>query len=102
MQVLKQYPQLRVDIIKLGHHGSHTASDPRFLNKLRPSLAIISAGRKNRYGHPHQVTLNNLRRLQIPYLSTQRYGMISYVYFGHYGHIKTQLVGDELSWMQTR
>lgn len=102
LQVLKQYPQLRVDIIKLGHHGSHTASDPRFLNKLRPSLAIISAGRKNRYGHPHQVTLNNLRRLQIPYLSTQRYGMISYVYFGHYGHIKTQLVGDELSWMQTR
>lgn len=101
LQVLKQYPQLRADIIKLGHHGSHTASDPRFLNKLRPSLAIISAGRKNRYGHPHQVTLNNLRRLQIPYLSTQRYGMISYVYFGRYGHIQTQLTGDELSWMQT-
>lgn len=101
LQVLKQYPQLKADIIKLGHHGSHTASDPRFLQALRPSLAIISAGRRNRYGHPHQVTLNNLKRLCIPYLSTQRYGMISYIYLGSYGRIRTELTGDELSWMQT-
>lgn len=100
-RVMKHYPQLRVDVIKLGHHGSHTASDPRFLQHLAPSLAIISAGRRNRYGHPHQVTLNNLKRLQIPYLSTQRSGMITYTYLGNFCHWRTQLVGDELEWMQT-
>lgn len=100
-QVLKHNPQLKVDVLKLGHHGSQTASDPDFLKRLHPAVAIISAGRRNRYGHPHQITLNNLRRFHIPYLSTQQQGMISYVYCGNYGRFNTQLVGDELSWMQT-
>lgn len=100
-KLMKNSPQLAADVIKLGHHGSRTASDPAFLKQLKPSLAIISAGRRNRYGHPHQVTINTLNRLHIPYLSTQRYGMISYVYFGSHGHWRTQLTGGELEWMQT-
>ena len=41
-----------VDILKLSHHGSATASGEDFLNKTSPKVALISCGRDNSYGHP--------------------------------------------------
>ncbi len=52
-----------IDILKVGHHGSKYASSNEFLEKLRPELAIISSGAKNRYGHPTQETLDRLSRV---------------------------------------
>ena len=75
-QVLQDYPSLKVNIVKLGHHGSRTSSDPNFIKQLEPELAIISAGRHNRYGHPNQETLNTLKMENISSLSTQNQGMI--------------------------
>ena len=97
--VLHRYPQLQVEVLKLGHHGSQTASDPTVLRRLRPQLAIISAGRKNRYGHPHQSTIQTLKRQQIPFWSTQQRGMITYRYWGNHGTWMTKLKGSELTWM---
>lgn len=101
-KIAHRYPHLRAEVIKLGHHGSKTASDPSFLKQLGPQVAIISAGRQNRYGHPNQETLQTLKRQRIPYLSTQDRGMISYIYFGNHGYWRTQLKGDELKWMSQR
>lgn len=80
MKILQKYPNLKVDYFKLGHHGSRTSSKKAFLQAIKPSLAFISAGRNNRFGHPHQETLNTLKELGIPWVSTQDYGMISWYY----------------------
>lgn len=101
-EVLQKYPALRADVIKLGHHGSKTSSDPRFLKQLQPQLAIISAGRHNRYGHPNAETLVTLNHQGIPYWSTQTHGMIKYTYDSRSGQFNTTLKGDEFSWMHLR
>src|SRR5262249_38960859 len=44
---------LHADLLKVGHHGSRTSSSPIFLDAVRPSLAAISSGVRNRFGHPH-------------------------------------------------
>lgn len=42
-----------VDVLKVGHHGSRTSTQPALLDRLSPRAAIVSAGRANRFGHPH-------------------------------------------------
>jgi competence protein ComEC len=49
-----------IDILKVAHHGSATASTPRFLETVRPRVAIVSAGAGNPYGHPARSTLDRL------------------------------------------
>lgn len=63
--VIHRNPDLRVDVLKLGHHGSKTSSDPQFIRQLLPQIGIISAGRQNRYGHPNQETLITLRKIML-------------------------------------
>jgi len=53
----------RADVLKVGHHGSNSSSGPALLNAALPGVALISAGIGNDYGHPHQVTLDSLRRI---------------------------------------
>jgi competence protein ComEC len=67
---------LHSQVLKLGHHGSHTSSSSLWLGKVRPDIAIISAGKNNRYGHPHQEVLDRLSNLNIPYLATYDKGTI--------------------------
>jgi competence protein ComEC len=49
-----------VDVLKVGHHGSHSSTTPGLLDATRPSLAVISAGEDNEYGHPAPETLATL------------------------------------------
>ncbi len=51
---------LKVDVLKVGHHGSSTSSSPAFLKAMSPKYAVISVGASNSYGHPSQATLTNL------------------------------------------
>lgn len=49
-----------VDVYKAGHHGSYTSSSFELLNHIRPTVAVISCGADNRYGHPHGIVLKRL------------------------------------------
>lgn len=48
----------KVDILKVGHHGSHSSSTPGFIDKVTPKYAIIQVGGGNKYGHPHTETMD--------------------------------------------
>ena len=53
----------RVEVLKVGHHGSTTSSDSLFLARTRPKVAVVSAGRNNRFGHPAPAVLGRLERV---------------------------------------
>jgi ComEC/Rec2-related protein len=59
-----------VDVLKVGHHGSRTATTPRFVDAARPRVALLSCGRRNRFGHPAPETLATLERFCVPVLRT--------------------------------
>ena len=54
---------LKSDVLKISHHGSRYSNSAVFLNKVKPSYAVISVGKDNEYNHPHQVTLDKLNKL---------------------------------------
>jgi competence protein ComEC len=59
-----------VDVLKVGHHGSHSSTTPGLVDATRPSVAIISSGEGNEYGHPAPETLATLSRPGIAVLRT--------------------------------
>jgi competence protein ComEC len=59
-----------VDVLKIGHHGSRTATSPDFVRALSPRVAVLSCGRRNRFGHPAPETLATLSNACVPLLRT--------------------------------
>lgn len=70
--------KLPAQVLKVGHHGSKTSSSLLFLQKVQPEFAIISAGVDNRYGHPNQVVLENLKKVDAEILQTKDLGSVSF------------------------
>lgn len=68
---------LRADVLKLGHHGSSTSTSERLLDAVRPGLAVVSAGRSNRYGHPAPAVVRRVEARAIAIARTDREGTIS-------------------------
>ena len=64
-RLLATQRELRSDFLKVGHHGSRTSTNPALLAAIKPQLAAISCGVRNRFGHPHQQTLRTLSRIDI-------------------------------------
>ena len=64
-EVLEKYNLKIIDFLKVGHHGSNTSSSEKFLNIIKPKYSIISVGKNNRYGHPKNEVLNNLKNSKI-------------------------------------
>jgi len=52
--------QEKIDVLKVGHHGSDTSTGEDLLDRVRPKLAVISVGRNNRYSHPREIVVNRL------------------------------------------
>lgn len=75
-QLLAAGGNLKSEILKIGHHGSKTSSSEHFVRAVAPRWAVISVGAKNPYGHPHQLTLETLKRLGIETLRTDEQGAI--------------------------
>lgn len=65
-----------VNAIKVGHHGAKTSSTPAFIKAAHPEMAIISAGRRNRYGHPHSRVMTLLKMAGCRVLQTSVLGTV--------------------------
>ncbi|MBI2025900.1 MAG: MBL fold metallo-hydrolase [Candidatus Levybacteria bacterium] len=68
-----------IDVIKVPHHGSKTGMSEIFISKLNPSLAVISVGKNNRYGHPTKYILDLLTKYKIKTLRTDKNGEVEIV-----------------------
>lgn len=64
-EILNNYKNINSDVIKIGHHGSKTATTEEFIKRVSPRIAIISAGIRNKFGHPHQEVLDILEKHNI-------------------------------------
>jgi len=76
--LLKQYPNLEVDVLKAGQHGAKTASNPIFLEKLKPEITLISVGKNNRAKLPHQESLTRLETIKSKIYRTDQNGAIRF------------------------
>lgn len=65
------------DVLKVAHHGSKNSGIPQFLEAVLPDISLISAGRDNRYGHPHAETIERLEELGSQIYSTQTCGAVT-------------------------
>ena len=76
--LLKQYPDLEVDVLKAGQHGSKKSSSSAFLEKLKPEMTLISVGKNNRTKLPHQETLTRLQGINSKVYRTDQQGSIRF------------------------
>jgi competence protein ComEC len=90
-RLIDHYPNLRVDVLKVGHHGSHTSTSPQFLQHIQPKFALISAGQNNRYHHPHKEVIDELNRYDIKIYRTDLHGAIRYTFSNQFGTFHTTL-----------
>ena len=63
------------DVLKVGHHGSKTSTTEPFLDAVSPSIALISAGFENSFGHPHPSVVERLRNHHVMVLRTDESGL---------------------------
>ena len=64
-EILLSGQDVKAENLKVGHHGSKTATSLPFLKAVGPTTAVISAGVDNKFGHPHAETLNKLKGLSV-------------------------------------
>lgn len=78
--ILKRYVNnkeiLRADIIKVAHHGSKTSSSEEFINTVSPKYAVIGVGQNNKFGHPSESVIKNLKKKNIQIYRTDKMGEI--------------------------
>jgi beta-lactamase superfamily II metal-dependent hydrolase len=85
----------RVDVLKVGHHGSKFSSSPPLLSATRPGAALISSGIGNAFGHPHPETLDHLRAIPgLRLYRTDLEGSIEVVSDGPRYEVRSRLGSD--------
>ncbi|HFI0327253.1 TPA: DNA internalization-related competence protein ComEC/Rec2 [Streptococcus suis] len=78
LDLIETYPNLPVDVLKAGHHGSKGSSYSEFLDHIGAKIALVSAGENNRYKHPHQETLDRFDSRNIQVYRTDQQGAIRF------------------------
>ena len=68
--MIKAGSNVKADVLKVGHHGSKSSSTDKFLQAVNPSIAVISVGANNKYGHPSDRVLQSLQSLGVDILRT--------------------------------
>jgi competence protein ComEC len=76
-QILSNAYDVRSDVLKVGHHGSRTSSSKEFIEAVSPDITVISSGKGNQYGHPHQEVLARFLEFGIDILRTDELGDIT-------------------------
>lgn len=84
----RTWPQTTV--LKVGHHGSNTSSSQKFLNEVKPEIAVISVGTGNMYGHPKQTTLNKLTKIGAKIYRTDENGTVTITTDGKTSTVTTE------------
>ena len=76
--ILKEWAasDLKCNVLKVGHHGSSSSTTQAFLNAVDPTIAVISCGAGNKYGHPHDIVLDRLEKKGITVYRTDKDGTI--------------------------
>ena len=69
-QIVKLYPDLKVDVLVVPHHGSKTSSGRTFLSRLKPEIALFSYGYRNRFRHPAKKVVHRYKDLNIKLYNT--------------------------------
>ncbi len=75
-EMVRSGHDLSATILQVGHHGSRTSSTIEFLEAVQPEIAIYSAGRDNRYEHPHPEIVDRYEQMDITLYGTDQYGTI--------------------------
>jgi len=75
--MIPSFAPARLRVVKIGHHGSLTSSAPEFVRALRPQIAIVSAGRNNRFGHPVPEVLDRFASIGARVFRTDRDGAVT-------------------------
>ena len=76
-EVLAQRLEKTYDVLKVAHHGSKNSTSEELLRQASPDVALISAGRDNRYGHPHKETMERLSQAGCLVYQTARSGAVT-------------------------
>ena len=89
-----------IEVLKVAHHGSKNSTSEEFLSVVQPECALLSAGKKNRYGHPHEETINRLAEEGVTKFCTIEMGAIrirtdgeKYQICGLCGQKETDIIG---------
>ena len=77
LEIAKAIDQISLDVLKVAHHGSAGSSCEEILEKLNPKLSLISCGRNNSYGHPHEETLERLEKAGSEVMTTVESGAVT-------------------------
>lgn len=90
-EILDKYKEntkfLKSTILKVAHHGSKTSSTKEFINIVKPKYAVIGVGKDNKFGHPSNITIENLKTLNTKIYRTDEMGEI-YINVNSKGNIK--------------
>jgi competence protein ComEC len=76
--VVNVYKLPKMDILKVGHHGSKTSTSNDFIEAIKPKYAVISAGFNNRFNHPHQEVIDTFQKHDVKYFLTSINGSIRF------------------------
>ncbi len=75
--MIKRYGSaLSGTVLKLGHHGSNTATQEKWLNRVNPKIVVAEVGADNKYGHPHKEILQRIKERGLTFYRTDRDGTI--------------------------
>ena len=77
-EILSKYSarELKSDLLKVGHHGSSSSSSVDFLKAVSPKYAVMSLGKDNSYGHPHDEIIKRFENMEITYYRTDIEGTV--------------------------
>ena len=83
IEIVNSFELDNIDFLKVAHHGSNSSSTENFIKDITPSIAVISCGYKNQYGHPHKSTLDTLKKYGAKTIRTDINGDLVFYSDGH-------------------
>lgn len=90
-KLVAAYPDIRIDVLKAGHHGSKTSTSETLIRKYHPRIAVISVGKHNRFGHPSPGVVKRLSENGVFIFRTDEDGAVQYRFFKEKGTFSTVL-----------